>query len=97
MKSLLNGFLGAILRELLIMEECLTRLCSISPHNFVFLILLLLHGCISQSLPLRKFQGVLGNRHSKFGNVVCEFEAKGSPGEFFLSIESHLYRQGAFL
>ena len=62
-KSLWNGFLGARLRELLIMEECLIRLCSLSPLNFVIFILLLLHGYVSQSLALRKFLGVFGNRH----------------------------------
>ena len=65
MKSLWNGFFGAKLRDLLIMEDCLTHLCSLSSHNFVFFILLLLHGCVSQSLPLRKFLGVFGNRHRK--------------------------------
>ena len=62
-KSLSNRFLGAILKELLIMEECLILLCSLSPHDFVVFILLLLHGFISQSLLLRKCLGVFGNRH----------------------------------
>ena len=65
MNSLWNGFLDAKLREILIMEECLTRLCSLSPHSFIFFILLLLHGCVSQSLSLRKFKVIFGNQRRK--------------------------------
>ena len=85
-KSLCNGFLGAILRELLIMEECLIRLCSLSPHNFVVFILLLLHGCVSQSLLLRKFLGVFGNRHKSWKRGL-RVVAEGSPGGFDLRID----------
>ena len=64
-KSLWNEFLGAKLRELLIMGECFIHLCPLSPHNLVIFILLLLHGCVSHSVPLRKFLGVFGNWHRK--------------------------------
>ena len=77
-----NGFLGAILKELLIMEECLILLCSLSPHDFVVFILLLLHGFVSQSLLLRKYIGVSRNRHSKFQSVVCKSEAKRLSRQF---------------
>ena len=81
-KSLWNGFLGAILRELLIMEECLILLCSLSPHDFVVFILLLLHGFVSQSFLLRKYIGVSGNWHSKFRSVVYKSEAKSLSRQF---------------